>query len=102
MSTTQVPDITRSVQFGIKWIREVAEELTDARDLAICISAVVKAERNPHSPLIQRLIHLLVRQQAIIGSWNEELWDTVWAARALYDVGSAVNTPKMYSALRFL
>ncbi|MBK9156394.1 MAG: CHAT domain-containing protein [Chloracidobacterium sp.] len=80
----------------------MSEDLTDARDLAICISALVQAERNPYSPLIQRLTHLLARQQSPTGSWNEELWDTVWAAKALADSGHAPDSNELRSALRFL
>jgi CHAT domain-containing protein len=102
MSKSQIPDITRAVQNGVRWLKDYAEELTDARDIAICMSALVTAERNPHSHLIQRLASSLIRQQALNGSWNEELWDTVWATKALYDTGYEISSPEMHAALRFL
>ncbi|HEY0427507.1 MAG TPA: CHAT domain-containing protein [Pyrinomonadaceae bacterium] len=102
MSKSQIPLITRAVQQGVRWLKEYAEELTDARDIAICISALVTAERNPHSQLVQRLASSIIRQQALNGSWNEELWDTVWATKALYDVGYEINSREMHAALRFL
>jgi len=76
--------------------------MQDDRDLAITISALVAAERNPHSHLVQRLTSTLIRQQAMNGSWNDELWDTAWAAKALYDVGYSIKDPPMQRALRFV
>jgi CHAT domain-containing protein len=36
------------------------------------------------------------------GSWNDELWDTAWAAKALYDVGYGINDPPLQKAFRFM
>lgn len=98
----QLIKIIRSVQLGVRWLKENAETLVDARDLAITISALVAAERNPHSHLVQRLVSELVRRQSLNGSWNDELWDTTWAIKALYEVGYEVNDISIQSALRFL
>jgi CHAT domain-containing protein len=102
MSTQLIPSISRSVQQGVRWLKEYAEGLTDARDIAITITALVAAERNPHSHLVQRLISALIRRQGVNGSWCDELWDTTWATKALYDVGHDINDPAIEAAFRFL
>lgn len=76
--------------------------MTEARDIAITITALVAAEKNPHSHLVQRLVSTLNRKQAINGSWSDELWDTTWAAKALNDVGYGINDPRLQGAFRFL
>lgn len=102
MSTQLIPSISRSVQQGVRWLKEYAEGLTDARDIAITITALVAAERNPHSHLVQRLILALIRRQGVNGSWCDELWDTTWAAKALYDVGYGIDDSAIEAAFRFL
>jgi CHAT domain-containing protein len=102
VSAQLTPLIIRSVQQGVRWLREYAEGLTDARDIAITITALVAAERNPHSHLVQRLVSALIRRQGVNGSWSDELWDTTWAARALNDVGYGINDSPLEGAFRFL
>ncbi len=102
LTTVQLPQVVRSVQRGVRWLKEYADSLVDARDIAITISALVAAEKNPHSPLVKRLASVLTRRQAVNGSWNDELWDTTWAASALVDVGSRIDDPPLQAALRFL
>lgn len=102
MLTPEIPDIVRSIQHGIRWLKEFAEGLTDTRDIAITISALVAAERNPHSHLVQRLAAVLISRQAINGSWSDELWDTAWAARALNDAGYKVSDNVISNVFRFL
>jgi hypothetical protein len=92
----------RSVQRGVRWLREHAEELTDPRDVAITVSALVAAEKNPHSNLVQRLTSVLMRRQSGNGSWSDELWDTTWATKALNDVGYQISDPPLQAAFRFL
>ena len=87
MREPDIPQIVRAIQQGLRWLKEYAENLTDARDIAITISALIASERNPHSHLVQRLVSALVRRQALNGSWSDELWDTAWASKALNDVG---------------
>jgi CHAT domain len=94
--------VVRSVQQGIHWLRENANDLRDPRDLAISIRAFVAAEKNPHSHLVQRLVSDLARQQSANGSWSDELWDTVWAVCALRDVGIEPSAPALNAALRFI
>ena len=91
-----------SVQRGVRWLKQHADNLTETRDLAITVSALVAAERNPHSNLVQRLTSSIIQQQTINGSWNDELWDTTWAARALSDVGHGINSSSLRTAYRFL
>ena len=76
--------------------------MQDERDLAITISALIAAERNPHSHFVQRLSSTLVHRQDKNGSWNDELWDTAWAGQALYDVGYTINDPPLQKAIRFI
>lgn len=102
MSASRLPLIVRSLQSGVRWLKENAEDFTDARDIAITISALVAAERNPHSHLVQRLVSGLIRRQAINGSWCDELWDTTWAVKALSDVGYLIDDSPLQPALRFL
>lgn|GEM_PF-5922633 len=102
MSGPPIKRLIRSVQKGVRWLKESAEVMQDDRDLAITISALVAAERNPHSHLVQRLTSALIRRQAVNGSWNDELWDTAWAAKALHDVGYTIKDPAMQRALRFI
>jgi CHAT domain-containing protein len=102
LGTQTLPQIIKSIQLGVRWLRERAETLTDSRDIAITISALVAAERNPHSTLVQRLVNALGQRQAINGSWNDELWDTTWSTRALCQVGRDVTDPQIQAALQFL
>jgi CHAT domain-containing protein len=102
MDGARLSRVVRSVQQGIHWLKGNAEDLKDARDIAITISALVAAERNPHSHLVQRLVSSLVRQQSLNGSWSDELWDTTWAIRALNDVGLGVEEPSVEAGFRFI
>jgi len=90
--------ITRAIQKGVRWLKEHSDLLADTRDIAITISALIKAERNPHSHLTERLISTLIQKQAPNGSWSDELWDTVWAVRALCDTGRFVGTDRTVDA----
>jgi CHAT domain-containing protein len=101
MKEPDIPQIIRSIQLGLRWLKEYAENLTDARDIAITISALVASERNPHSHLVQRLVSSLIRRQALNGSWSDELWDTAWATKALNDVGYGINDSRLQAAFRF-
>lgn len=102
MSTAEIPLVVRAVQHGVRWLKENAEGLTESRDIAITISALVAAERNQHSHLIQRLASALINRQALNGSWSDELWDTTWAAKALSDAGYTIEDPCLSNAFRFL
>lgn len=102
MNASRMQRVIRAVQKGVRWLKENAESMPDDRDLAITISALVAAERNPHSHLVQRLTSALVHRQHQNGSWNDELWDTAWAGKALYDVGYTLNDPPLQRALRFV
>ena len=83
-------------------MKQHAESLTEVRDTAITVSALIAAERNPRSHLIQTLIYDLQRKQRPDGSWNEELWDTVWATKALAVGGCSVQSDAMKRALSFI
>jgi CHAT domain-containing protein len=98
----RIQAIIRAVQKAVHWLKEDADLMQDDRDLAISISALIAAERNPHSHLVQRLTAALVRRQATNGSWNDELWDTAWACKALYDVGYRLSDPALQKALIFI
>jgi CHAT domain-containing protein len=87
---------------AIHWLRENADALQDPRDLAISIRALLAAEKNPHSHLLQRLASSLTSQQSTNGSWSDELWDTVWAVHALHEVGGGRSTPPFDAALKFI
>jgi CHAT domain-containing protein len=102
LSVPRIQLIIRAVQKAVRWLKEYADVMQDDRDLAITISALVAAERNPHSHLVQRLTSALVRRQAMNGSWNDELWDTAWAGKALYDVGYRINDLPLQRAFRFI
>ncbi|MET0645730.1 MAG: CHAT domain-containing protein [Pyrinomonadaceae bacterium] len=92
----------RAVQKGVRWLKESADDMQDDRDLALTISALIAAERNPHSHLVQRLVSTLLRRQAINGSWNDELWDTAWASKALYDAGYGSSDSPLQRSVRFI
>ena len=102
MSISRLPLVIRAVQRGVRWLKENSETLKDARDIAISISAIVAAERNPHSHLVQRLLSSLAQLQSSNGSWSDELWDTTWAARALMDGGYPSSDRTIQAALGFL
>src|SRR5664280_1207558 len=102
VNVTRIPNIVRAVQQGIHWLKDYADGLTDSRDIAITISALVAAEKNPHSYLVQHLVSALKRRQAANGSWSDELWDTVWASKALYEVGHGIDDVPLEAAFRFL
>lgn len=92
----------RALQAGLRWLKQTSEAVTDPRDLAITIEALLAAERNKHSHAIQRLTSMLVRAQAGDGSWNNEVWDTAWAIKALHDAGLAQTHPSIAEGLMFL
>ena len=94
--------VIQTVQKGVRWLRNHAEELNDSRDISITISALIAAERNPHSNLIQRLVTTLLKKQTSNGSWNDEIWDTTWALMGLHSAGSTSDTPAIESGLRFI
>lgn len=102
MSAPRIQLIIRAVQKGVRWLKEYAEITQDDRDIAITISALIAAEKNPHSHLIQKLCSTLIRHQDKNGSWNDELWDTAWASKALYDVGYSINDSPLQKAVRFI
>ncbi len=102
MSVSRIQLIVRAVQKGVRWLKESADGTRDDRDLALTISALIAAERNPHSHLVQRLISTLLRRQATNGSWNDELWDTAWASKALYDAGYSISDQPLQRAVRFI
>lgn len=97
----ELSEIVRSVQRGVQWLKESSESLTDARDIAITISALVAAERNSHSHLVQRLVAGLLRKQGANGSWSDELWDTTWAAKAIFEAGYSIDDSPIQAAFRF-
>jgi CHAT domain-containing protein len=105
-NTERTHAIIRSVQRGVRWLKENSEvkpgALEDPRDIGITISALVAAERNPHSPVVQRLISELLKRRNKNGSWNDEVYDTFFAVRALTDVGFGINDPPLAETLRFL
>jgi hypothetical protein len=98
----QLPQLAQSIQRGTRWLKEHAENLTDARDIAITILALLAAEKNPHSNLVQRLASALVRRQSPNGSWSDELWDTTWASKALNCIGYQASDSKLQTAVSFL
>jgi hypothetical protein len=102
MERNWVPDVALAIRRGVRWLRENAEHLTETRDIAITISSLVAAERNPHSHLIERLSAGLLRRQALNGSWSEELWDTVWSAKALAATGLDQSSDPLRRALDFI
>jgi CHAT domain-containing protein len=102
LSVPRIQLIVRAVQKGVRWLKESADVMQDDRDLAITISALIAAEMNTHSHLVQRLISTLIRRQAVNGSWNDELWDTAWSSKALYDAGYSINDPPLQKAVRFI
>jgi hypothetical protein len=94
--------IARALQSAVLWIKQTAAQLTDARAVAISTSALVAAEKNRYSPLVQQLGRRLIASQLKSGSWGDELWDTVWAVRALLDTGYSTKHPRIQRALSFI
>jgi hypothetical protein len=99
---SQLVRTIRSVQRGVGWLRERAQGISDVRGIAITIRALVSAERNPQSSMIQRLSTELTKRQTLEGSWNDELWDTTWAAEALLAAGHSSDSPSIRRAVRFI
>jgi CHAT domain-containing protein len=99
---TRIVPIARAVQGGVRWLKEAASSMQEARALAVTTSALVAAEKNPHSNLVQRLVGDLVAKQGQNGSWNDELWDTTWAIQALLDGGMPPTSIPIQRGLRFL
>ena len=98
----QIPQLVKSIQKGAWWLKEHAESLIDSRDIAITILALLAAEKNPHSNLVQRLTAALIRRQSPNGSWSDELWDTTWASKALNCIGYQAGDSNLQAALSFL
>jgi hypothetical protein len=96
------PLLVRSLQSAVGWLRQSADDANDDRDIALTISALVSAERNPSSITVQRLSSRLRRSQAANGSWNAEIWDTVWSAQALLAAGAEPEDPAVTRALDFV
>jgi CHAT domain-containing protein len=105
--------VARSVQTAVRWLKVNEPTITDARDCAIAISALVAAEKSSHARPIQHLVRKLRDANRDGTSWNDEVWDTVWAVRALLDqslprksIGSAseaaTGDPSVTAALEFL
>jgi hypothetical protein len=97
-----IPELVRAVQAGVRWLRSRADSLTDPREVAVALVALVDAERSPRGHLAQKLASNLLRRQSASGSWSEELWDTTWAMRALLAAGYARNHPAIESGVHFL
>ena len=102
MGESFIPTVVRSLQAGVRWLKSQAESLTDPRDVAVTMTALVGAERNSRSQLVQRLAAILLRRQSANGSWSDELWDTTWSLRALLSAGYAKSHPAIEAGLRFL
>jgi hypothetical protein len=79
------PQIARAVQNAVRWIKANERTIVDSRDCAIAISALVAAERSSHATTIQHLVRKLRAANPDATSWNDEVWDTVWGARALLE-----------------
>jgi hypothetical protein len=94
--------VVRALQSALLWIKQASTQLTDARAIAICTSALVAAERNRYSPLVQQLGRRLSASQLQSGGWGDELWDTVWAVRALLDTGCSTADPIIRRAMTFV
>lgn len=101
MTPSQITRIVRATQRGVQWLRQCADDISDPRDVAITIIALVAAERNPHSHVVQRLTSTLLSRQSANGSWCDELWDTAWAVKALHAVGHDIEHPAVAQACRF-
>ena len=97
-----IPKIIRSVQRGVKWLKTRAEDLREVRDIAITISALIAAENNRRSHLLQRLAFTLSQRQGINGSWNDELWDTTWALHSLCSAGQGTREVPVQTAISFI
>ena len=63
--------IVHSVQQAVRWLKGQAENINGTRGIAITVSALIAAERNPHSHFVQRLASGLIEQQGETGSWND-------------------------------
>ena len=102
MSDPLIVGVVRSLQAGVRWLKAQVESITDPRDVAITMTALVVAERNARGHLVQRLGAALLRRQSANGSWSDELWDTAWASRALLTAGYLPSHPALQAALKFI
>lgn len=102
MTSNRSVRVARALQNAVLWIKQTSGQLTDARAVAISTSALIAAERNPYSPLVQQLSRRLAASQRPSGGWGDELWDTVWAVKAMLDTGCARNHPVVRRALSFI
>jgi hypothetical protein len=80
-----LPKIARAVQNGVRWLKANERTIVDPRDCALAISALIAAERSSHATTIQHLVRKLRAANPDADSWNDEVWDTVWGARAILD-----------------
>jgi hypothetical protein len=105
--------IARARQAAVRWLYENEPAITDPRDCAVAISALVAAEHSGHSSAIQHLVGKLRAANPDATTWNDEVWDTVWAVRALLDqqvprpglrlvAAVARQDPQIWNAIRFL
>lgn len=101
MEQPTVERIASTVARGVAWLHQRAETLDDARGMAVTVLALAASERNQHSHAIQRLVRELQRIQRRNGSWNDELWDTAWAAQALRAAGISPGDGSIQNALAF-
>lgn len=102
MSESLIPAVVRSLQSGLRWLKDKAESINDPREVAITMTALVRAERNARGQLVQRLAASLLQRQSVNGSWSDELWDTTWSLNALLAAGYPHAHPAIENGLRFL
>ncbi len=102
MPHQKVSSIVKAIQLGVRWLKSRVDSVSDPRELALCLSALMKAEKSRHSQSVQRLLNRLLQQQRATGSWGDELWDTTWALSALGSLGFDASNPHVSSALRFI
>ena len=97
----RITRVVRAVQAGVHWLKQSSIQTDEPRAIAVATSALIAAERNPLSHLVQRLVRSLIDCQLPNGSWNDELWDTTHAVRALVDAGRSPASSEVQRALRF-
>lgn len=102
MSDHRTVRVVRALQDAVLWIKQASAQLTDARAISICTSALVAAERNRYSTLVQQLGRRLAASQLPSGGWGDELWDTVWAVQALLATGCSTKDPSIRNAIKFI
>lgn len=90
-----------SIQQGTRWLKAKSDNLYDVRQIALTLQALYAAERRKYSNTLTRLINKLVRMQDDDGSWNQELYDSAFAALALHDVRKTSETQALSKVLAF-